>query len=486
MSCDDKSALTETAPSFRGLIGTSRRDMTPEPGIFCHLWGSARHEIAESIHRPLYVYAIAFKATGDQSPFVIVTIDYCWFPNFETVTRLRRPILASLGIEEHRLLLVVTHSHSVPHIDEELESKPGGDKIPAFRAKLMGALSEAVDEAVANLAPAVLSWTRADSSLARKRDFTDPDSGRILCGPNPAGRADTTLMVGRVTNELSGKIVASIVNYACHPVSLGGGNTAVSPDYVGAMRELVEANTGGALCIFLHGPSGDQTPRDSYSSDPAVADRNGEVLGYAVLSALRGMLPPGRRLEFVGIQSSGAELAIWEPRTYAVDPIAASVVNYVRLPEKNWPTMAEIEARLAAETDRPALTRMERLKQYVSNLEGGLRGGFPIWGMRFGQAIVIATPAEPFTELQIELRKRFPNNAIIVANDTNGSFNYLPPASYYGNGAYEQDCADFGPGALEIVIVAATKIIESLLRISEPAVSVESIARLPKGQYTWN
>jgi hypothetical protein len=161
-------------------------------------------------------------------------------------------------------------------------------------------------------------------------------------------------------------------------------------------------------------------------------------------------------------------------------------VNYVRLPEKNWPTIAEIEARLAAETDRPALTRMERLKQYVSNLEGGLRGGFPIWGMRFGQAIVIATPAEPFTELQIELRKRFPNNAIIVANDTNGSFNYLPPATYYGNGAYEQDCADFGPGALEIVIVAATKIIESLLRISEPAVSVESIARLPKGQYTWN
>ena len=59
------------------------------------------------------------------------------------------------------------------------------------------------------------------------------------------------------------------------------------------------------------------------------------------------------------------------------------------------------------------------------------------------------------------LRRRFPQLAIIVTNDTNGSFNYLPPKSYYGNGAYEQDCADFGPGCLERVIEAAATATEN-------------------------
>jgi hypothetical protein len=291
-------------------------------------------------------------------------------------------------------------------------------------------------------------------------------------------------MVGRVTKEGSGQIIASIVNYACHPVSLGGANTAVSPDYVGAMREVIEANTAGAPCIFLHGPSGDQTPRDSYSDDPAVADRNGEVLGFAALSVLRGMLPPGRRLEFARAESSGAELAIWEPRKYEIDPVAASTVSYVRLPPKSWPTIARIEERIAAAADAPSLTRMTRLKKFVLNLDKGMGGGFPIWGMRLGQSIIIATPAEPFTDLQIELRKRFAEYAIIVANDTNGSFNYLPPATYYGNGAYEQDCADFGPGCLEMVIVAAAKVIETLLKVDAAGAQVESPAQ-QSDQYTW-
>jgi hypothetical protein len=485
MNCDKKPAVFETAPSFRGLIGVSRRDMTPEPGIYCRLWGSARHDIADTIHRPLYVDAIALKSAGDQNPFIIAILDYSWFARFETVGRLRRPILDALGIPEDRFLLALTHSHSVPQMDEELEIKPGGDKIPAFRAKLISALHQAVHEAVAKLAPGVMSWTRGDASLARKRDFIHPESGQILCGPNPSGVPDTTLMVGRVTSEASGDIVATIVNYACHPVSLGGGNKAVSPDYVGAMREVVEGNTGGAPCMFLHGPSGDQTPRDSYASDPCVADRNGEVLGFAALSALRGMLPPARRLEFIRVESSGAQLAIWEPRAYPIDQLAASSVNYVQLPAKHLPTIAQIEARIPLATDPPTLTRLTRLRDFVTNLRGGLGEGFPIWGMRFGQAIIIATPAEPFTDLQIELRKRFTDNAILVVNDTNGSFNYLPPATYYGNGAYEQDCADFGPGALEIVIASATKVVESLLRVTESASAVAPIAKTLAGVYTW-
>jgi hypothetical protein len=60
------SNLTEQDPAFRGLVGTGRHDMTPEPGIYCHMWGSATHDQAESIHRPLYATAICLQNDGQK------------------------------------------------------------------------------------------------------------------------------------------------------------------------------------------------------------------------------------------------------------------------------------------------------------------------------------------------------------------------------------------------------------------------------------
>ena len=460
------SRSSETDPAFRGLIGVGRRDMTPEVGIYNHNWGSARHELAESIHKPLFASAIALRAAPDARPLILATIDYCWFHYYRTFENLRRPILKRLGLEPEQLLLIVTHSHAVPHMDPELESKPGGDKIPAYRAKIVQALNDAIDTALATQQPAILTWGRGSCSLARKRDYLDPESGRILGGPNPDGVADGTLLVGRITAEGSGSILATLVNYACHPVSLGGGNRSISPDYIGAMRERVQAETANAPCLFLHGPSGDQTPRDCYSADPAVADANGEIVGLAALSTLRAMLPPAQRLEFVRQESSGAPLAVWEHRPYSVDGIADAAVEYLQLPAKDWPSLEHIDAQLRDEQDLAARTRLTRLREFMQNFHDGLGRGFPVWVMRLGQSFIVGTPAEPFTDLQIELRKRFPQLAIAVTNDTNGSFNYLPPKHYYGNGSYEQDCSDYGPGGLEIVIAAAGRMIEQMLRKS--------------------
>ena len=452
----------EADPSFRGLIGVGRADMTPPVGIYCHNWGSSKHETATSIHRPLQATAICMRTAADPKPHLIVVMDYCWFIAHRTFEELRAPLLRKFGLDSQQLLLIVTHTHAAPHIDVELESKPGGALIPAFRRLVSDALSNAIDQAMATAEPAILSWATGHSNLARKRDFHDAVSGRILCGPNPDAMADGTLLVGRVTAEHTNRILATLVNYACHPCSLGGGNTAISPDYVGSLRALLEQHTDGAPCLFLHGPSGDQTPRDSYANDPAVADRNGEILGWSALATLRSLLPPSQRLEFVREEKSGADLAIWETRPYAVDGSIDMRVKYLQLPSRQWPTPEQIDADLRAATDGADVVKLNRLRHYVQNLRDGLPNGFPVWALRVGQCIFIATPAEPFVLLQTRLRAWFPALAIIVMNDTNGSFNYLPPRDYYGNGAYEQESADFGAGSLEIVIDAAADLITAL------------------------
>jgi hypothetical protein len=83
------------------------------------------------------------------------------------------------------------------------------------------------------------------------------------------------------------------------------------------MRELVEKQTPGALCLYLHGAAGDVAPRRQYTGDPEAADRNGRQLGYAALSTLEGMLSPGTQLEYSGVVESGAPLAIWKPNPRA-------------------------------------------------------------------------------------------------------------------------------------------------------------------------
>ena len=63
-----------------------------------------------------------------------------------------------------------------------------------------------------------------------------------------------------------------MVNYACHPTTLAWQNTLISPDYVGAMREVV-GSRHDAPCLFLQGASGDVGPRVGFVGDTEQAAR---------------------------------------------------------------------------------------------------------------------------------------------------------------------------------------------------------------------
>ena len=113
-----------------------------------------------------------------------------------------------------------------------------------------------------------MSWAYGRCGLAYNRDFVDPASGRDICGLNTAEKADDTLLVGRVTDD-KGVVKATIVNYACHPVSMGEGQ---QPADIARLhryhaRDRRARHKGDAVCVFLHGASGDLTPRRSYESD---------------------------------------------------------------------------------------------------------------------------------------------------------------------------------------------------------------------------
>jgi hypothetical protein len=52
---------------FKGEMGVARADITPPPNIYSRSWGSALHDAAEGIHRPLVTTCLFFRGGDPKS-----------------------------------------------------------------------------------------------------------------------------------------------------------------------------------------------------------------------------------------------------------------------------------------------------------------------------------------------------------------------------------------------------------------------------------
>ena len=406
-------------PEFRGKIGVARTAITPPLGIYARAWGSAKHDVAEGVHKPLLATCMVFQSLQGDAELVLLTLDMMVFWQGEA-DRIRAAILSALRLEPQQLVLHPSHSHSTPFLSRAHADRPGGHLIAPYLDSLPKACCDLIDTARKSAAPAILTWAYGRCSLAYNRDAIDAASGRDICGLNLTVSADDTVLVGRVTKD-TGEVSAVIVNYACHPVSLGGANRLLSPDYIGAMREVIEAHVPGAACVFFQGAAGDVTPRRSYEGDVEAADQNGRELGYAALSAFTSMFPPGQNLEYQGVEESGTALGIWRLRAKAsvATTISGEVVT-ASLPVRDMPTRPELERQLKTATERYEIERLERALARRSLVGDGAMGNLPFTVWRLGDSFLVATPAEPYTQFQRELRERFPSAAIAVLMASDG------------------------------------------------------------------
>jgi hypothetical protein len=276
------------------------------------------------------------------------------------------------------------------------------------------------------------------------------------------------LLVGRIS-DAHGQVRGVLVNYACHPVSMGGANKLLSPDYVGPMRDIVERETGG-ICIFLHGASGDMTPRRSYEASTQAPEQNGRELGFAALATLSGMLPPGKELSYQRIEESGTPLGIWDAIAKAgVSSLLEANCVQMKLPLKDYPPRETILARIKECKQPYELERLERMLAIRDRLGTQTVGTFPLTVWRVGDAYMVATTGEPYSRYQVALREQFPASAVAVLNLTNGTTNYLPEASAYAMDNYPARVTEFATGCLESVIKETSLIMRRLEnRIEEP------------------
>lgn len=462
-----------TTPHSVCRFGVARCDVTPPVGIYHRMWGAATHEQATGVHRPLTATALVFESAtgaGPNGEVVLLAVDHCLLWAAE-----QHDLVASVsrqtGVPAERFLVAYSHTHAAGLMDRSRVHLPGGALIPPYLDELANRLADITRQARAALQPATLTYGHGRCSMAGHRDFFDPATKQIVCGYNPDGPADDTVLVGRITSA-DGRTLATLVNYACHPTTLAWQNTLISPDFPGAMREIVEGATG-APCVFLQGASGDLGPREGFVGDQAVADRNGRQLGHAVLATLESLPAPLTRFEYTGAVVAGATLGTWAH--VPLEAAARTAKSRWRLRRWTLPLpyrpelpnreetlkdrahwLAEEQAAQAAGDAGRArdchamVERKDRELRRIAALPAGDEFPFPITVWQMGDAFWVAVEGEHYQHLQRRLRAQFGDVPVVVMTLVNGAVSaYLPDANSYGKGIYQETIAVLAPGSLE-------------------------------------
>jgi Neutral/alkaline non-lysosomal ceramidase, N-terminal len=458
-------AVEQTFSTTHCAFGVARRDVTPPVGIYARSWGAATHDVAEGVHRPLNATAAVFAPlTGEGQMLALVALDIGWFQYAPDGIALRTAILERTGLDESQLLVQMSHTHAGANTNSKLEGKPGTELIAPYLELLAAQVGDAVLEARASATEAFVTYGRGRCGLAANRDFWDADVARYACGYNPDDLADDTLLVARVTHS-DGRTLATLFNYACHPTTLAWENRLLSPDYIGAAREVLEQSFG-APALFLQGASGELAPRDDYVGDAEVADRNGRQLGHAAAAAIEALPPPGTRFVYTGIVASGANLGTWEYRPCEPEQLAAAgrleaVLAGVDLARKA--DLGVVESLSSSSPDSPQEREKAMRREFLRLALGdGSVHRMPLWAWRLGEALLLAVPNEPYSVFQLDLRRRFAGTPVFVLMTTNGGVGYLPPSETYGTGRYQEQQSPFAAGCLEHALEAAAEALERL------------------------
>ncbi|MGA2866221.1 MAG: neutral/alkaline non-lysosomal ceramidase N-terminal domain-containing protein [Verrucomicrobiota bacterium] len=291
-------------------VGLAVRDVTPELPI--RLAGyAARKRAADKVDLPLFAQAMALRNSSGER-FVFVALDNC-----EVSHAFMQPVLQqfadTLHLERGTVAVVSSHTHSGPVLSETLSGMPVAppadqESIEKYTRFLQARLVEVVGAALADLNPALLEYGVGRATFAMNRRVYHGD--KMDFGENLDGPVDWEVPVLRVKGT-NGATRAILFGYACHGTSVQNGDDwyAVSGDYMGYARQLLQADQPGAAALYLAGMGADSNP--SPRGWLLNAKRHGLELAGAVIGVLDRPMRPVR---------GGFKLAYDEVELPLVDP----------------------------------------------------------------------------------------------------------------------------------------------------------------------
>lgn len=243
-------------------VGFAQKDVTPDVPMPMWGYGARRDMLSEGTLDPLMAKAVVIEVGSDR--IAIVGLDMGRAPTTAMMELIRATVREKAKVEE--ILIVGSHTHHGPVLeltDRDGFGKGRFDPAISYLKKLPDLLSSVIVEAASKLQPARMGITSTDVPYNRNRHSKRTPPAR-----------DPQLAVIRF-DDIQGKPIAIIVNFAGHPVMTNNRVLKFSADYPGFMMNHVEQQLG-APCVFIQGASGDMSVNPMNASGPKEF---GEQLG---------------------------------------------------------------------------------------------------------------------------------------------------------------------------------------------------------------
>lgn len=460
--------------------GVARIDITPPPGIAHAGWGAQTHQRAAGVDLPLWATALALS-DGTQT-VVIIDIDliYLWEPEVYDV---QKAVVALTGLPASHVRLAYTHTHSGPVNGSSWTSwiKEGTEMVAAYDASLPHRLAGVAWAAMQNMQPVRAGAGSGSCAIGVNRRFQRPEDSAVIVGRHWAGPVDHEVKVVRL-DTLAGEPLAAIVNYACHPITVGPDAELVTPDYPGVVKRVVEQATG-ATCLFLQGATGNIGPvRGGARHGLQEYKRLGQILGHEASKVWWNIELPVRQERYVRTLESGAPLAIYADEPVEEPPARLRVgTRPMQLPIKDLPAPEKLEAELAgyvaqldqlragggSEAEIIQATMSAKRAKMRADIARQLRGQshrtFEAQVFAIGDEIALfGMPGEPFTEIGQQVKQQSPFKHTLFSGYSNVGWAYIPMPDAYPLGGYEVEITPFSPDAAAIVVDESLALLRDL------------------------
>jgi hypothetical protein len=256
--------------------GFAEADITPDPAKkTVYLAGFGQNRKATKVHDPLKARAVVFK--DGTKKIALVSVDVVGL-FLETVAEVRKDLP---GFDY--VLVSSTHNHEGPDTlglwgPHPFQSGIDPEYMTLVRQRIADAVHQADKECRA--VTAQIGMAEAPELL---HDARKPEVKHAT-------------LVALLLKDVQGKAAGVVVQWNCHPETLGSKNTEISADFVGAtvghLRQHFECpvvyltGTVGGLMTSMHVPVADEKGNPLQDGTFAKTERYGQLIGQLAEKAL--------------------------------------------------------------------------------------------------------------------------------------------------------------------------------------------------------
>lgn len=394
-------------------VGASAVDLRSD-GTMVIAGGIEPHYAAEQEGKLRAVAVVVERP--EQAKLAIVACDVLWVPR-DLADAAVAEIERKTGIPASHILINATHTHHAP----STAPAHGFGVVPEFRSELQNGIIRAVEEANGRLeggdAALFFHLAREDTVGSNSRQLLE-DGGITWGGqqlPNAKARStapfDPQLPVLDF-RDASGKTRALLFNHSTHTIGTRSGRDVRSPSFYGLTAQELEAEFGG-IVSFLEGASG----------------------------STHNVAPTVPVLECINRLKETIRDARTKAQARPVTQLAAMRRPFkFRVRQFNE---GEEDAKIARYMMKYAPESSDRVREVFANMRRQLseRQGAEqetwIQAVILGDVAIVGVPAEYFTVLGTEIKRRSPFEFTYVAELANDWIGYLPDREGHRLGGYQ-------------------------------------------------